>query len=74
MIVKWIDTGLTSGYQPGTYLLAKHLKDSIRASYYNHLSAHLSSNFIADQSLVTSCKDLVKFVEKGFRHINDQQS
>ena len=73
IFIEWIDKGLTSVYQPGDIAINKPLKDKIRESYHQHISAITSENFQAGQKIKISRETLLEFIEKAFVSINQDQ-
>jgi hypothetical protein len=73
IFIEWVDKGLTSVYQPGDIAINKPLKDKIRESYHEHVSAIASKNFQAGQRIRVSREILLGFIEKAFRSINRDQ-
>lgn len=73
IFIEWIDKGLTSVYQPGDISINKPLKDKIRESYHQYVSAIASENFQAGQKIKVSRETLLGFIEKAFASINQDQ-
>jgi len=73
IFIEWIDKGLTSVYQPGDIAINKPLKDRIRESYHQHISAIAHGNFQAGQKIKISRETLLGFIEKAFASINQEQ-